>query len=68
MSRTAKVNQIVGPGVELQADICGSGVSNSELLNLVVRNCPEFEKRRGDSKVRKVSFDLEINIIVLVSD
>jgi hypothetical protein len=49
-----KVDQIVGPEVDLHEDICGSGVTNGKFLELLCANCAEFESRRGQTKVEKV--------------
>lgn len=48
-----KIDQIISPEMDLRADICGSGVTNGKFLELLSANCEEFERRRGQTKIKQ---------------
>jgi hypothetical protein len=52
-----QLDSIIHPGLNLQEDICGSGVTNGTLLELLIRNCDNFVKQSENAKVKEISFD-----------
>ncbi|KAI6206574.1 putative oxidoreductase dhs-27 [Aphelenchoides besseyi] len=57
MTKSQEVDSLVTSSVDLDEEICGSGVSNRRFLDLLIRNCEKFEKIRGTTKINQISYD-----------
>lgn len=56
-SQKVDLLSLAGPLLDLKADICGSGITNGKILELLIQNCPKFMNLLGDSKVTEISYD-----------
>ncbi|KAI6232847.1 hypothetical protein M3Y99_00970700 [Aphelenchoides fujianensis] len=56
-TKTRDVDDVVTAAVDLEGDICGSGITNRKLLELLVAECGKFERTRGSARVDQITYD-----------
>ncbi|KAI6233187.1 hypothetical protein M3Y99_00944500 [Aphelenchoides fujianensis] len=49
-AKARDVDDVVTAAVDLEGDICGSGITNRKLLELLVVECAKFERTRGSAR------------------